>query len=42
MKKSIKNFEVKELSNKSFVKGGSLGRGDRTTASQSSNKAELL
>jgi len=42
MKKSFKKFEVKEISNKSLVKGGSYGRGDRGAASSSDNRAELM
>ncbi len=42
MKKSIKKFEVKALNNTAAVKGGGIGRGNRTTASQSGTKADLL
>lgn len=42
MKKSIKNFEAKEIHNTNAVKGGTYGSGTRKTSSQSSTRAELL
>lgn len=42
MKKSIKNLEVKEITNIQSVKGGSIGRGTRGSAAAADNRAELL